>query len=1189
MTSCPTLALFASKLELTYQAPIWRGAAEVAQQRGANLLCFAGGMLYGAPTIPYDQQGNVIYDLVSSESVDGLIVVSSSIGTFLGNAEMTAFCRRYAPLPVVSIGFAIEGVPSIMTDGAPGLRQALLHLIRDHGYRRIGFIGGPEGHPEAQLRYNVYRETLHSEGLTVDPDLVTPGDFQPASPAVYRYLDRLQEFPEAIVAANDAMALTAIQALRTRGLRVPDDIAVVGFDDSADSRYSTPPLTTVRQQIHEIGRCAAHLCLDQVEGKPVPDETILPTAFVRRRSCGCQLQSVANGATGAPPAPMIGDAVHLGVPTTLPYPTLQAAFEEALETGDPAPFLGALERSMELLPGTDAADWQNAISSMRHEWVPRLEEVPSRLVHAEDLWGQARILIGNTVLSAQDAERARHVYLAEAVRATGEALTTTFDIHELMDTLVANLPALDIPGCYVALYEAFDQDATGYREMRTATHTSSQHPFSLPARAHLVLAYEPTIGRWNALQGVEYPTHRILPEAVLAREPYNKLVAPLYFRETQLGFVVFDVGPQQTTIYESLRDQLSSAIRGALLLRELRRAYNEVEQRVERRTAELQREMAEREQVERVRAALYRISEAAHNAQNPDSLYPVIHDIVGELMPADNFYIALHDPHDRLIRFPYYVDQKDPPPPPAPPGRGLTELILRSGEPLLVTPTAFDDLLQSGEIELIGARPLDWLGAPLTVQGEIIGVLVVQTYDPAIRYDEEDRDVLVFVSAQVGTALKRVEAEAERARLLEALQYRNTQLRTAADVSKSALAYLDPQELVREAVHIVKDRFGFYYAGLFLKDEAGKVAVLQAGTGEVGQQMTRQGHRLPIEDTSMVGSCILHSVARIADDVQKERVRFANPQLPDTRSEMALPLISQSQGCIGALTVQSTEAGAFTEEDIAVLQTIADHLAIAIENARLHDEIRQHAVELEARVAERTDELVATNRELASFSYSVSHDLRSPLRSIDGFSQALLEDYSDVLDAAGRDYLERVRNATQRMGHLIDDLLKLSRLTREELHRADVNLSELAAEVIADLRERQPDRKVRVHLQEQLQVVGDARLLRVALDNLLGNAWKFSTHREQTEIAFGMTEMEEQPTFYIRDNGVGFDMAYADKLFGAFQRLHSPDEFEGTGIGLATVQRIIHRHGGRIWAEGHVGTGATFYFTLPQHGEAALG
>lgn len=231
-------------------------------------------------------------------------------------------------------------------------------------------------------------------------------------------------------------------------------------------------------------------------------------------------------------------------------------------------------------------------------------------------------------------------------------------------------------------------------------------------------------------------------------------------------------------------------------------------------------------------------------------------------------------------------------------------------------------------------------------------------------------------------------------------------------------------------------------------------------------------------------------------------------------------------------------------------------------------------------VVRRSVELEAANKELEAFCYSVSHDLRTPLRGIDGFSQALLEDYGNKLDSSARDFLQRIRAGTQRMGVLIDDLLNLSRFTRIEMQREATDLSELGRQVAEGLRQSQPRRDVEIVIAPQLRGEGDPRLMRVVLENLLGNSWKFTSKKPHARIEFGKTNNNGSSAFYVRDNGAGFDPAYSARLFGAFQRLHGITEFPGSGVGLATVQRIIHRHGGRVWAESTVGEGATFYFTL---------
>lgn len=244
------------------------------------------------------------------------------------------------------------------------------------------------------------------------------------------------------------------------------------------------------------------------------------------------------------------------------------------------------------------------------------------------------------------------------------------------------------------------------------------------------------------------------------------------------------------------------------------------------------------------------------------------------------------------------------------------------------------------------------------------------------------------------------------------------------------------------------------------------------------------------------------------------------------------------------------------------------------------ERLLQLNAELEERVASRTADLITLNREMEAFSYSVSHDLRAPLRGIDGFSLALLEDYGDQLDEDGRNLLNRVRAAAQRMATLIDDLLNLSRISRSEMKWENIDLTELVHSIVDDLRQSDPARNIEIMIAPEMCVSGDERLIRIALENLLRNAWKFTRKADQARIEVMPVFEHGRDVYAVRDNGAGFDMAYADKLFGAFQRLHSVSEYEGTGIGLATVQRIIHRHGGRIWAEGAVNEGATFYFTL---------
>jgi light-regulated signal transduction histidine kinase (bacteriophytochrome) len=309
------------------------------------------------------------------------------------------------------------------------------------------------------------------------------------------------------------------------------------------------------------------------------------------------------------------------------------------------------------------------------------------------------------------------------------------------------------------------------------------------------------------------------------------------------------------------------------------------------------------------------------------------------------------------------------------------------------------------------------------------------------------------------------------------------------------------------------------------------------------------------------------------------------------RANLIVPLL-QGQKLWGLLCIHQCAAPRQWQPiEIEFVTHIANHLGVALQHAELLAALRAEIAErqqAEQRVQSLNQglrqavlELKAVNNELEAFSYSVSHDLRAPLRSIDGFSQALLEDYGGQLDPTGQDFISRIRAATQRMGNLIDDLLTLSRVTRSSIRMESVNLSQLAKRIANDLQHSYPERQVEVEIAPDLLVYGDTHLLQVVLENLIGNAWKFTSKQPHPIVTVGQIHSDDgSPIYFVRDNGAGFDMAYVDKLFSPFQRLHAMQEFPGNGIGLATVQRIIHRHGGRVWAEGIIGQGATFYFTL---------
>ncbi|QVL33858.1 PAS domain-containing protein [Telmatocola sphagniphila] len=387
------------------------------------------------------------------------------------------------------------------------------------------------------------------------------------------------------------------------------------------------------------------------------------------------------------------------------------------------------------------------------------------------------------------------------------------------------------------------------------------------------------------------------------------------------------------------------------------------------------------------------------------------------------------------------------------------------------------------------------------------------------------------------------------------------------------------REFVLKAHRVFRDEGGRHMVLLAIEDDTelhrikDELRQSKIELEDQGKAMDRQLRDLARSVESTRHQTLLQSELKIAALEQKARdlANFVEGLRNQTRLQADAKI---------ALLMQKAQDLAVSVEALReiTLQHSDSQIAALDQSEKVTSRLNE---ELERSALERNRQLEAANRELEAFCYSVSHDLRTPLRALDGFSRELIESHSDRLDEQGLHYLRRIRAGTQRMGRLIDDLLKLSRVTRVEMTRERVDLSALAETVFAELQELEPGRVVSFTVGPGLFAECDFALMRVVFENLLGNAWKFTSKNPTAAITFDQTEVEGQRAFVIRDDGAGFDSAYMGKLFGAFQRLHSDRDFPGTGIGLATVQRVVHRHGGRVWAEGAVGRGAALYFTMP--------
>jgi len=1758
-----------------YTQVIWDGILDRVRGEGINTLLFQGEILHNDPETAITR--NLIYQLANEENLDGLIILTSMMGSFISHQELVNFCRQFEPLPIVSVGEQIPGASNLLIDNKKGLHDLLMHLFNDHDCHRVAFIKGPERNNEARQRYQVYRDILAKNGIPFDENLVVSGRFHydAGVEAVNTLLNRGVTF-DAIAAADDALAWGAMDALLLRNIDVPQDVAVVGFDDADISSYTLPPLSTVRQPWRKIGMQAVDMLLSLLDGKP-PQEVTLETRVVLRQSCGC----------ASPVKTHLRPAVSLSIQKnedeidsrlTDHQDVIRESLNQALDdlwgvdnTELKEKAVRCLDALFDEITLNRSGEFLNVFQAMLRQFAIRddldtlrsmLSEIWAQVIHycptgslvvqkMDVLWQQAETLLRDVFQQIHVRYKLQSQRQTQILFEINEDVITSFDLDRLNESLVDALHYLEISCCYLCLHD--EQEVTA-------------HPGKLPSRARLIFAYQD-----EALDLTPdtpcFSTEQVLPENVLPNGRHDLLLLPLWIQCNYLGYAVLEMGPRAGFFYNVLRLQISSAIHSSLLVQRLNQSQTELEQRVEARTAELQREIRERRRVEatlrenekRYRALFEQTTDAVFivsldgtnlvvNQRTADLLGYTVEEMIG--MPADRIIAPgeFDNAMEKLNRVKYgevipvyerTLMRKDGRKVPVEvsialvrddegnpshvqsivrdiskrkqtdqilqmfnqaslsmrtaltPGEifeaagqelktfgfncavlgvddGLNELtalyhnydsnfvsalLKRLGlAPRILTikvgevktfrrviweqETVFvsltDELLQQPMptslrviLELLNI-PVAIL-APVVVNNQVMGMLAVQSRDlteenvplitafalqmaaawhkarllhdleqnladlqqteeslreseekyrslfdlspeailliglngiildanqAAARFWEIDKQEIIGRSfldigslaegqpqyfldffagaisgdirehqemqfvlgedeqrwAEVYPTLLKKEDETlalqiiirdvtERKAAEQAIQRRLAELESiyllsvqlvSASLRVSEITEIAVRQLIN-IMHVDRCTFSLYDAKtdelktvasmwfegetpiftpdmgtiqindypatkhvletmrpqvfqvsdpkvssaertcmqdngtatlvvvpLAVQDQAigilklethterqyttselnlaitlgnlAAVALANARLYETAQQelqdriqaetalqkseerfrsifenavmglyrstpdgkvlmanpalirmlgyenieqlaafdvtselyldaadrelfislIEKQGQVINLETAwkKKDGSILYvrENSKAIRDDagrtmyyegtiediterkvIEQERqtliefqrvvtelsARFINlatdeieaaigqamsvvakytgadaasvwifdiksqtgskvfgwptnekratnqnvpferypwifekiirgesvtlpgwedAPIPETEAFLssygmhailAVPLVHESN-VLGALSVYTREREKSWTNDLeTLLKIVGDIIVNALERKQAEESIRKLNDELEQRVIQRTQQLEAANQELEAFAYSVSHDLRAPLRAIDGFSLALVEDYKGQLDDGAISYLDRVRAASQRMGELIDDLLKLSRITRSEMVHHLVNLSALVEEITTELQDSDPDRDVTFHIQPGISAQGDQQLLRVMLTNLLNNAWKFTSKKEQAIIEFGCLDNDAGiPVHFVRDNGAGFNMDYADKLFGTFQRLHSRYEFEGTGIGLATVKRIVLRHGGRIWAEGEVGHGATFYFTL---------
>jgi DNA-binding LacI/PurR family transcriptional regulator/signal transduction histidine kinase len=1219
-----TFGVFSTPMSGWYGNPFLAGLVDFTDRHDVNLVCFFGE----SPAYDIARQ-NLIFELASPQTVDGLILFAG-LGHGTTAEEMEAFCQKYAPLPVVTHAIQSPGVYTVYTDGYTGMRELVEHLIEAHNHQRIAFIRGPLGQLEAEERYRAYADELAAHSMVLDPMLVVQGDYstQSGREAARRLLERKTPF-SALMGTNDSMAVGAVEVLQSLGKRIPADVAVVGFDDSAEARLLSVPLSTVRQSFHDLGYRTAEILFKRLHGEQVAEKVLVPPEVVIRQSCGCIPLSmrpveIQPNSTGVP-APTIADLRRdhetmldemlrtlgnprdedtvwgVNVDISLLRVTLSSmvdAFLNEMQGQKDGCFIPALEQALQMLQVVrkDRLTWHDVISILHRVVIPALQG-DEQILKAENLLQQARLMVGETAIRSQAYQRMQVEQNEGMISQISFALSTTLTIEALAATMEQFLPRMEIERCAIVLFRGAED---GFLEEEFG------------AQGKLVLSYENRKATLHR-DANYFVSRRMLPqERPFNLDRYILAAVVLTVGSKPMGYVIFQVTRREWEMYSQLRQVLGGTLLRTMLVRQEETARSEVVKllaEAELRAIELAaaKNVAEkaRQQTQvalRETEELFRAAQSILGAFQVEEICRQLTVHLKNLVGADSLYVFLVNHELRKIELGVYegkvieeiqTDYKEL-------TTGISGIAFSSGKPVLST-SADDGVEPEATKERrkrAGTGAI--IVAPLVAHGTVIGTVTAANRIDQRVFSQHDVDLLMALTTQGASAIQNARlfrAEREEREFTEAL-------RQAGVILTSTLDFNDLLERLLEQIQRV------------VPYDSGSIMLVEGGRARVARWRGPQAclfdlnHYQPFEISSTHSFHTIQQTGKplVIADTRNEPGWVLREENAEVRSWVGVPIISQN-GLIAFFSLNKFEANFYDERAANRLMSFASQAALALENARLYRDLRQFNQQLEDMVKARTEELERAYAQLerldqtkSNFIGIASHELRTPITVLSGYSQMLETDATIKANDTLLNLVKGIRSGTLRLYEIVNsmlDMVKIDTRSLEIVHES-VFLAVLIKDEATRFGKAWKDRQLKIAYQglsELPPVEGDSEALRKVFQHLIGNAMKYTPDGGNITVSGRMIVENEQEfvDINVRDTGIGIDPQYLELIFVKFFQtgevaLHSTGATKfkggGPGLGLTIARGIVEAHQGRIWADSpgydeQACPGSQFHVLLP--------